>query len=245
MATENGTAAAPAADTAAAPAAPAGKKVTFVYYSYTGQNKLIVDTMADVFRARGYEIGEAAIGFPDKRWTERFSKFPLPMMRLIGMLIPQMRGATGEIVIPDEARKTDADLVVIAGPTWFFRTSIPVRTFLKSAEAKALLADRQFATVVVCRRYWSINEGNVRRHATKLGGKHLDSIHFRFEGGQVRSLLSLLSYLTKGEMKERYLGIKIPVSNLQPDQLPQATAFATKLADGLEGAKAAGPAKAG
>jgi len=213
---------------------PTARKVTFVYYSYTGQNKLIVDTMADVFRARGYEIEAAPIGFTDKHWADRFSKFPLPMWHLLGMLIPQMRGAKGEIVIPDAAGKPGSDLVVIAGPTWFFRTSIPIRSFLTKPEAKSLLADSKFATVVVCRRYWSINEGNVRRHATKLGGHHLDSIHFRFEGGQVRSLFSLLSYLTKGTMNERWLGLKIPPSNLQSDQLPQATAFATKLADKLQ-----------
>jgi hypothetical protein len=46
-------------------------------------------------------------------------------------------------------------------------------------------------------------------------------------------LLSLISYFGKGEMRERYLGVKIPPTNLKPDFTGQAQAFANKLADGL------------
>ena len=54
------------------------------------------------------------------------------------------------------------------------------------------------------------------------------------DGGQIRSLLALLSYFGKGEMRERSLGIKIPPTNLKPDFGNQAEAFANKLADTLE-----------
>jgi hypothetical protein len=45
----------------------------------------------------------------------------------------------------------------------------------------------------------------------------------------VRSLLSLLSYLGSGEYRERYLGVKIPPTNLQEHHLEEAR----KSADGL------------
>jgi hypothetical protein len=69
----------------------------------------------------------------------------------------------------------------------------------------------------------------------KLGGAYVDGVHFSFAGGQVRSLLSLLSYFGKGENRERYLGVKIPPTNLKPDYGEQARAFAAELADGLVG----------
>jgi len=55
-----------------------------------------------------------------------------------------------------------------------------------------------------------------------------------FAGGQIRSLLSLISYFGQGEMRERCLGVKIPPTNLKPDFLGQAQVFANKLADGLD-----------
>jgi hypothetical protein len=40
-------------------------------------------------------------------------------------------------------------------------------------------------------------------------------------------------------MRERYLGVKIPPTNLKPDFAGQAQAFATRLADGLDGGRTA------
>ena len=73
----------------------------------------------------------------------------------------------------------------------------------------------------------------VKKLGTRQGGEYVDGIRFTYQGGQIRSLLSLLSYFGKGEMRERSLGIKIPPTNLQPDFVDQAQEFANKLADSL------------
>ena len=86
-----------------------------------------------------------------------------------------------------------------------------------------------------CPRYWSINLKEVRKLGTAQGGVYADSTRFQFAGGQIRSLLSLISYFGKGEMRERYLGVKIPPTNLKLDFLRQAQEFANKLADSLGG----------
>jgi hypothetical protein len=110
---------------------------------------------------------------------------------------------------------------------------MPLRSYLKSEEAGEVLAGKPFAAYVVCRRYWSVNLKEVRKLGTKRGGEYVDGVRFTYEGGQIRSLLSLLSYFGKGEMRERALGIKIPPTNLKPDFGDQAEAFANKLADSL------------
>ena len=84
---------------------------------------------------------------------------------------------------------------------------------------------------MVCRRYWRNNLKTVRELGTKQGGEYVNGIHFTFAGGQVRSLLSLISYLGKGENRERYLGVRIPSANLKPDYLEEARTFANELAD--------------
>jgi menaquinone-dependent protoporphyrinogen IX oxidase len=211
-------------------------QVLLVYYTYTQQTRLVTEAMADVLRDRGCEVRQAAIGFTDERWAERFSRFPLrhAYLDILGMLPAQLRGATGEIEIPDEAREGDYDLICVGSPTWFFKPSVPIRSFLKSDAAERLLDGKRFTAFVVCRRYWSINLRSVRKLGTKQGGEYVDGTHFTFLGGQIRSLMSLLSYFGKGENRERYLGLKIPPSLLKPDYLEQAQAFANELADGLE-----------
>jgi hypothetical protein len=41
--------------------------------------------------------------------------------------------------------------------------------------------------------------------------------------------------LRRGQNRERYLGVKVPPTNLKPDYLEQARALATGLAGGLRG----------
>src|SRR3954470_317988 len=212
---------------------PPAPRVLVVYYTYTQQSLKVAEALADVLRERGCDVRLAGIELTDSRYAERFTRFPLrhAYRDLFGMLPAQLRGATGEIRIPDEAREGEYDLVCIGSPTWWLKTSVPIRSFLKSDTAGQLLDGKRFAAYVVCRRYWSINLKTVRKLGTEQGGDYVDGIHFSFAGGQVRSLLSLLSYFGKGENSERYLGVRIPPTNLKPDYPEQARAFATELAD--------------
>ena len=102
------------------------------------------------------------------------------------------------------------DLVCIGSPTWWLTTNMPIRSFLKSEAAGRLLGGKRFAAFVVCRRYWRNNLKTVRRLGTKRGGEWVDGIHFAFAGGQIRSFLALVSYLASGEIRERYLKVRIP-----------------------------------
>jgi hypothetical protein len=218
-------------------AGPTGPRVLFVYFTYTQQSLKVAEAMAEVLRSRGCDVRLAGIELTDSRYAERFTRFPLrhAYLDIFGMMPAQVRGATGEIRIPDDARDGDYDLVVIGSPTWWIKTSVPIRSWLKSDAAGRVLKGKRFAAYVVCRRYWGFNLRGVKKLGTEQGGAYVDGIHFSFAGGQVRSLLSLISYFGKGENRERYLGVKIPPTNLQANYSEQAQAFATGLADRLVG----------
>jgi hypothetical protein len=210
-------------------------KVLFVYYTFTKQALKVTEDMEAVFRGRGWEIERAEITFTDSRYVKNFDRFPMKhrYFDVIRMLPAQLRRATGEIGIPPEAEGGDYDLVVIGSPTWWLTTCMPIRSYLKSDAAAKLLKERQVAAFVVCRRYWKNNIKTVKKLAEGHGATRVDTTHFAYLGGQVRSLLSLISYLGTGEYHERYLGVKIPPTNLQPDADAAARDFAAKLADRL------------
>jgi hypothetical protein len=196
--------------------------------------------MTEVLRERGCDVTQAGIEFTDPHYAKNFREFPFrhAVFGILPLLLPQLRRKTGEIRIPEAAQQGDYDLVCFGSPTWFFTTNMPLRSYMKSDEATKVLAGKPFAAYVVCRRYWSVNLKEVRKLGTAQGGTYLDGIRFTYEGGQIRSLLSLLSYFGKGEMRERSLGIKIPPTNLKLDFGEEARAFANKLADSLDGAQA-------
>ena len=192
--------------------------------------------MADVFRERGCDVRLAGIELTDSRWSERFTRFPLrhPYGDIFGMMPAQVRGGRrGRFGSRTRRANGDYDLAVIGSPTWWIRTSVPIRSWLKSDGAGRILNNTRFEAYVVCRRYWGFNLRAVQKLGSERGGECVDGIHFSFTGGQVRSLLSLISYFGKGENRERYLGVKIRPTNLKPEYLEQSRALATGLADRL------------
>ena len=210
-------------------------RILLLYYSYTGQSQKVLEAAGEVFRARGCEVHKAQIEFTDQRYAEKFSRFPMrrvwpDMMSVLGA---QKRGETGEIKIPDEARDGDYDLICIGSPTWWQTVSMPMRSFLKSDEARKLLSDKPFAVFVVCRQYWRENCEAVRELGEQQGGRYVDEIHFTYPGDNLRSMLALTSYLGTGEYKKRSMGLKLPPTNVQPEQLEQTRTFAGRLADRL------------
>jgi hypothetical protein len=119
------------------------------------------------------------------------------------------------------------------------KTSVPIRSFLMSDAAGRVLKGKRFTAFVVCRRYWSFNLHAVKKLGVAQGGQYVDGTHWAFAGGQIKSLLSLLSFLGKGHDEERYLGVKIPPTNLQADNLDEARTFAAGLVDLLSATQAA------
>jgi len=209
--------------------------VLVVYYSYTQQTRTVAEEMATVLRGRGCAADLAAIELTDPRYEKRFQQFPMPrpLLEVVAMIPAELRRRPAQIRIPDIVTERDYDLVCIGSPTWWLSTDVPIRSFLESDTARQVLNGKPFAAAVCCRRYWRHNLKTVRRLGTKSGGVFAGGIHFRYQGGQVRSLLSLLSYLGSGEYRDRYLGVKIPPTNLQDYHLEAARKFAGGLADRL------------
>ena len=210
-------------------------RVLIVYHTLTKQSGRVADAMAKALESRGCDATKALIEFTDKRWVPKLSQFPMkrPMPQIASVLPAQLRHKTGEIRIPSEAQSGDYDFVLIASPTWWFQTSIPIRSYLESPAARAILDGKPFATVSISRRYFSINLRQQRKLAEKNGGLFTDKTHFVAAGGQVKSMLSWLGYVKHGEPQERVLGLKMPPPNLRPDFEQQATTFVDGLVDNV------------
>ena len=117
-----------------------------------------------------------------------------PMLQIPSILPAQLRHKTGEIRIPPEAEAGDYDLVLLASPTWWFQTSMPIRSYLESPAAKAMLNGKPFACASVSRRYYSINLGQQKKLGEKNGGRWVEKTHFvvRRRSGQVDALVARL-----------------------------------------------------
>jgi hypothetical protein len=158
------------------------------------------------------------------------------MLQLTSILPAQLRRKTGEIRIPPEAQTGDYDLVLVTSPTWWFNTSMPIRSYLESPEAKTVMRGKPFACVSISRRYFSENLGQQKKLGERNGGKWVDETHFVCAGGQVKSMLAWLGYMKHGEPQERVLGLEMYPPNLKPDFEEQARSFIAGVLDRVVGA---------
>jgi hypothetical protein len=213
----------------------ASPKVLFLYYTFSQQTLMVIEAMAEVLRGRGCEVTLAKIDFTEPRYAERFSSFPFRQvfLDLMWMLPAQARKATGEFKVSPSAMAGVYDYICIGSPTWWLTTCMPVRSFLRSDMAKKLFDGTRFSAFAVCRRYWGFNLKTLERLGKAQGGSFVTGTYFVHAGGQVMSMLSLLSFLSKGEDRPRYLGIPIPSASLKPDYRDQSRAFATDIANRL------------
>ena len=61
--------------------------------------------------------------------------------------------------------------VCIGSPTWWLKTSVPIRSFLSSDAARRRLSGRRFAACAVCRRYWSGTQEYVGSASSARAGR--------------------------------------------------------------------------
>ena len=209
--------------------------VLIVYFTLTKQVGRVADALAQAFEARGCDVARASLEFTDERWVHHLKEFPMkhPIRQLVTILPAQARHETGEIQVPPEAQSGDYDLVVLASPTWWFQTSMPMRSYLESPGAKAVMSGKPFACASVSRRYFRFNLGQQRTLGEKNGGRWIDQTHFVSAGGQVKSMLAWLGYMKHGEPQARVFGLTMYPPNLKSDFEEQANAFADGLADGV------------
>ena len=203
-------------------------RVLIVYHTVTKQSARVTDAIATEFRAQDCDVTVAMIELTDQRWAPHLHQFPMkrPMAQLATILPAQMLHKTGEIRVPAEAQSGDYDFVLIASPTWWFQTSLPIRTYLESPAAQEILDGKPFATLSVSRRYYGVNLRQQRKLAEKDGGHFVDKTHFVAAGGQVKSMLAWLGYMKRGEPQKRSWGLTLPPPNLKPDFEEQARTFA-------------------
>ena len=208
-------------------------KALVVYFTFSQQTGRVAETVAEALAEKGYDVTRSVIEFIDPHWTKVLPGVPMPRpaLRIPRLLVAQRRRKTGEIRIPEEAMRGDYDLVVIGSPTWWLTTNMPVRSYLKSPEARRVLDGKQFAAFSVSRRYWKGNMKDVRKLGESNGGRWLAETHFLAAGGQVKSMLSWLGYMKHGEAQERVFGMKLPQPNLKPDFPQQVRSFVDRVAD--------------
>jgi hypothetical protein len=203
------------------------KRALVIYFSQTGQAKQALDSVLKPFEKNAnYHLDyllikpKKAFPFPWS-YTQFFDNFP-----------ETVNGIPCELEPINIDVSIDYDLVFIGYQPWFLSVCIPINSFLKSTEAKQLLANKPVITLINCRNMWLGAQEKMKKQLLQLKANLVGNITFVDKSANLISLVTVLAFVLNGT-KENFMGI-FPKYGVSEKDLLKGPLFGEIILENLE-----------
>lgn len=194
------------------------KKILVIYFSQTGQAKQALDATLKPFSDNSnyqldYHLIKPKKAFPYPwSYTQFFDVFP-----------ETVQGVPCEIESLNMDVPINYDIVVIAYQPWFLSVCVPISSFLQSAQATQLLANKPVITIINCRNMWLGAQEKMKKQLLNLKSNLVGNITYVDKSANLISLVTVLAFVLKGT-KENFMGI-FPKYGVTDSDLKKAPEF--------------------
>jgi len=191
--------------------------VAVFYYTQTGQAQAIARSLSAPLEAAGCRVLEreirpvTAYPFP---WSSEafFQVFPESRLGIACAIEPvDLSGAVAE-----------ADLVIVAGQSWYLSLSTPLHAFFQSPEVRAYLHGRPVVFVNGCRNMWVMTQSETRRYLREIGARYVGFIELHDRAPNLVSVLTIIRWLFYGRKEATRL---LPAAGVSPHDVADADRF--------------------
>ncbi len=202
------------------------KEVLIIYYSQTGQLFDILKNIASTISVEKVNISYCEI-IPKKKFPfpwkqeEFYGAFPETFLQI----------PTPLEAIPSEILQNKYDLVILGYTTWYLTPSIPINSFLKSEEAKLLLANTPVVTVSASRNMWIMAQEKVKKLLIANHAKLVGNIALVDRNLNHISVITIVHWLMGGK-KTRMLGI-FPKPGVSDKDIEAVSRFGVPIKEAL------------
>lgn len=195
------------------------KRVLVLYYSQSGQLEAIARNIAEPLlnsaeiQVTFHEVQlEKPFPFP---WNKAafFDVFPESFLQIPTQLKP----------IPQEILNNKYDLILLNYQVWYLTPSIPINSFLKSAEAKKLLAKTPVITINGSRNMWIMAQEKVKTLLHQNEAQLVGNIALVDRAPNLISVITIVEWMFSG-IKKKYLGI-FPLPGVSEKDIDEASKF--------------------
>ena len=200
------------------------KKVAVFYYTQTGQALEIVQKVCEPLVSAGLQviykeiIPEEPYPFP---WTSQSFFQVFPESRLC---VPCRLKSI------DLSDVMDADLVIVAGQSWYLSHSIPLHGFFQSEEIRNYLTGRKIVTVDGCRNMWVMKQLKTREYIAEIGAEYVGSIVLQDRTPNLVSVITIIRWLFQNKKEATRL---LPAAGVSQEDIQKSTCFGDILLDTL------------
>lgn len=191
--------------------------VAVFYYTQTGQALAIARSLCAPLEAAGCRVVTREIrpvtAYPYPWSSEAFFQvFPESRLGIACTIEPvDLSGAVAE-----------ADLVIVAGQSWYLSLSTPLHAFFQSPEVRAYLHGRPVVFVNGCRNMWVMTQSETRRYLREIGARYVGFIELHDRAPNLVSVLTIIRWLFYGRKEATRL---LPAAGVSQRDVADADRF--------------------
>ena len=191
--------------------------VAVFYYTQTGQALAIARSLCAPLEAAGCRVVTREIrpvtAYPYPWSSEAFFQvFPESRLGIACAIEPvDLSGAVAE-----------ADLVIVAGQSWYLSLSTPLHAFFQSPEVRAYLHGRPVVFVNGCRNMWVMTQSETRRYLREIGARYVGFIELHDRAPNLVSVLTIIRWLFYGRKEATRL---LPAAGVSQRDVADADRF--------------------
>ena len=198
-------------------------KTVVFYYSQTGQ---ALDAVKSICGAS--HLNEKAQGTKDDvvyKEIRPLEQYPFPWSRYEFFdTFPETRLGMppSGIEAIDFSDINDADIVIVAGQSWFLSPSLPLQSFFMDEQVRHYLQGRQIVFVNACRNMWLMTSRDIKRYVHDMGALLTGHIVLQDKTPNLISALTIVRWLIGGRKKAKGL---LPDAGIPDTELQAASRF--------------------
>lgn len=165
-------------------------KTAIFYYTQSGQALTVAQRICENMGQVVYKQIEPLEEFPFP-WSrqEFFDTFPETRLGIPPFGIRHI----------DLSDVQDANLVIVAGQSWFLSPSLPLQSFFNDTEIKNYLAGRNIVFVNVCRNMWLMTAEKIKEYVADTGARLVGHIVLQDRHPNLISALTVVRWLIGGK----------------------------------------------
>jgi len=116
----------------------------------------------------------------------------------------------------------DADLVIVAGQSWFLSPSQPLQSFFADSEVRSFLSGRDVIFVNACRNMWLMTSRWVKAYMQEVNAHLVGHIVLQDEAPNLISVITVIRWLMYGKKKGTRL---LPDAGVSDSNIKGASRF--------------------
>jgi hypothetical protein len=200
-------------------------KIALFYYTQTGQALAIADRICKPFVQAGYDVVRKEIA-PEEPYP-----FPWSAMDFFQVFPESRLGLPCKLKPMDLSDVEDADLVIVAGQSWYLSWSVPLHAFFQSEDIKNYLRGRNIIVTIGCRNMWVMTQRKTREYIREAGGRYVGFISLQDKAANLISVVTIIRWLFYNKKEAtRFL----PAAGVAPQDINHAEVFGQIIREALE-----------